>query len=251
MIKRRRPSIGRQRGFLLNPFRFGVPSGGDPNFSSVKLLLHCDGADGATTFTDSSAVGRAVTAAGNAQLDTAQFKFGTASALFDGADDRLSLADSDDWSFGTGAFTIELQVRAASVAAAAELLSHRSAADINNFWYVRLNTDGCISVVAVTGGTTITNIKTTLPITVGAWSHVAVVRSGGTVKIWIDGANADTVTTNATTAWPNPAVPLYVGVAHDGLVNDYSGHLDEIRITKGVARYTATFTPPAAAFPNY
>jgi len=238
----------RQRGFLLNPFRFGQ---GDPSFASVKLLLHFNGADGSTTMTDSSPVARTVTAAGNAQLDTAQFKYGTASLLLDGVDDRLSLADSDDWSFSTGAFTLECWVRPASLAAAAEILSHRSAADGNNFWYVRLNTDGCISVVALNGGTTITNIKTTLPMSVDTWHHLAVVRSGGTVKIWVDGANADTVTTNAATAWPNPAVPLYIGVAHDGLSNDYSGHLDEVRITKGVARYTATFTPPAAAFPNF
>lgn len=161
------------------------------------------------------------------------------------------MADSDDWFFGTGDFTIEMQIRPSSLASASELLSHRSQADINNFWYVRLNTDGCVSVVAVNGGTTVTSVKTELPVTVGVWSHVAVVRSNGSVKIWIDGNNTDTVTTNSSSSWPNPSVLLYVGVAHDGLLNDYSGHMDEVRITKGIARYTTSFVPPNAEFPDF
>lgn len=243
----------RQRGFLLNPFRFGAPGGGsDPHFASVKLLLHFDGADGSTTMTDSSPVGRTVTAAGNAQLDTAQFKYGVASVLFDGANDYLTVGASDDWSFGTGNFTVEFWVRAASAAASAELISNRISSDNNNFWYIRLNTDRCISVVALSGGATAVNIKSQYPLSLNSWAHVAVVRNGGAVKIWINGVSSDTVNTSPTTSvWPANGAPLYVGVAHDGLVNDYSGHLDEVRITKGVARYTATFTPPAAAFPNF
>src|SRR3990167_5725818 len=79
--------------------------GGSAWDSYTQLLLHCDGVDAATTFTDE--IGKAVTANGNAQIDTAQKKFGTASGLFDGTGDYLSLADSDDWNFGAGDFTID------------------------------------------------------------------------------------------------------------------------------------------------
>lgn len=63
--------------------------------SYTKLLLHSDGIDGSTNFTD--VMGHAIFANGNAQIDTAQFKFGGASALFDGAGDGISVADSADW----------------------------------------------------------------------------------------------------------------------------------------------------------
>ena len=54
--------------------------GGDPYFANVSLLLHCDGSDASTTFTDSSSNGHTVTASNDAQIDTAQSKFGGASA---------------------------------------------------------------------------------------------------------------------------------------------------------------------------
>jgi hypothetical protein len=71
------------------------------------LMLHMDGVDTCTHFLDSELTPKAVTAVGNAQIDTAQSKFGNASALFDGAGDYLSVPDSADWAFGTGAFTID------------------------------------------------------------------------------------------------------------------------------------------------
>ncbi len=79
--------------------------------SSAHLLLHCDGADASTTFID--ATGRhQVTVAGNAQVDTAQSKFGGASALFDNnSSSSLTLDGSTDFVFGTGDYTIDFRVR--------------------------------------------------------------------------------------------------------------------------------------------
>jgi len=73
--------------------------------SYTKLLLHMDGADGSTTFTDEA--GHTVTANGNAQIDTAQNVFGGASGLFDGSSGYLTVPDSEDWNFGTGDFTFD------------------------------------------------------------------------------------------------------------------------------------------------
>ena len=83
--------------------------------AQTVLLLHCDGTDASTTFTDSSSPAKTVTAVGDAQLDTAQFKFGTASGLFDGTGDELTVTDHADFDFGTGDFTIEFFVRFNSV----------------------------------------------------------------------------------------------------------------------------------------
>ena len=81
----------------------------DAYFSDVVLLLHMGGTDGSTTFTDEK--GHTVTANGDAQIDTAQSKFGGASALFDGSGDYLSVADSADFEFGSSDFTIDGWVR--------------------------------------------------------------------------------------------------------------------------------------------
>src|SRR3990167_5305793 len=80
------------------------------------LMLHMDGTDGATTFTDSSDNAKTMTAVGNAQIDTAQSKFGGASGLFDGTGDWLTTPDSTDWDLGTGDFTIDFWIRFSSVA---------------------------------------------------------------------------------------------------------------------------------------
>jgi len=90
----------------------GISGGIGGNASFTKLLLHCDAADASTTFTDSSAAGHNFTAAGNAQIDTAQFKFGTSSALFDGTGDYINDATgSSDFAFGTGDFAVDFWVR--------------------------------------------------------------------------------------------------------------------------------------------
>src|SRR3990167_7740340 len=81
----------------------------DPDDTS--LMLHMDGADASTTFTDET--GKTVTANGNAQIDTAQSKFGGAAALFDGAGDYLTVSGSADWDLGTGDFTIDFWFRSA------------------------------------------------------------------------------------------------------------------------------------------
>jgi len=92
---------------LVNPYRFAPAGPTDPDFASVVLLLHCNGSNGGTTFTDNSSYGRAMTANGNAQTSTAQSKFNGSSGLFDGAGDYLTASASSDFTFGTGDYTIE------------------------------------------------------------------------------------------------------------------------------------------------
>ncbi|MDP2941048.1 MAG: hypothetical protein Q8N85_02175, partial [Candidatus Omnitrophota bacterium] len=75
----------------------------------TKLLLHADGADGSTGFSDDT--GHTVLSYGNARIDTNQSKFGLSSAFFDGQNSYLSLADNPDWSFGSSDFTIDLWVK--------------------------------------------------------------------------------------------------------------------------------------------
>src|SRR5690554_1699309 len=96
---------------LLVPVTGWNPKEVDPYFASVVLLLHGDGTDGSTTITDNSGSAHSPTVNGNSQIDTAESQFGGASVLFDGSGDYLEYADSADWDFGTGDFTVEFWMR--------------------------------------------------------------------------------------------------------------------------------------------
>lgn len=213
----------------------------DEFWPKVSLLLNMNGANASTTFVDSSPNFAAVF--GNAQISTAQFKYGAASGFFDGTGDYLSFSDSENFNFGTGNVTVEAWIYPTTTATAREIIAQRSTADNSNFWFLRVTSAAKIQLTAVSGGSTITSITSNGTIAVNTWSHVAAVRSAGTWKIWINGVNSDSVSTNSTSSWPNVGYPLLVG-AGDETSNYFNGYIDDLRITKGAARYTATFAPP-------
>jgi hypothetical protein len=101
----------------IDSYRFGVSGPTDPYFSNVSLLLHGDGTNGSTTIVDSSASPKTLTAFGNAQISTAQSKFGGSSIAFDGTGDYLSISSSNDLTLGTSDFTLETWARLATVSA--------------------------------------------------------------------------------------------------------------------------------------
>lgn len=252
----------RQRGFLLNPARFGgggPPPATDPHYANVSLLLHGDGSDGGTTFTDNSPSPKSPSLYGDVQRDTAQFKFGTASILFDGAGDFLEYAHGAAWEFGTGDLTIECWIRLAAYSpawggayGAALFAQYKAGAGAPVGWQVRINgTSTSYTTINVYTGTTDINFAGAA-LALNTWHHVAVSRNSGTIRGYINGvlygsaANSDDWSTNQVTVRP-----LRIGQLNDGtFLFSINGHMDEARITKGVGRYPAAFTPPTAAFPN-
>jgi len=187
--------------------------------------------------------GHSVTANGNAVIQTTVKRFGTGAAYFDGSGDYLSLADSADWNFGTGDFCIEMWVNPASLSADGEILAQRNTADTSNFFFVRVSaTTGKIRVYAKSGGTVTTDILSNVGVSVSTWTHVAVARINGLVSVYVGGVSSSTVTTNSTGAWPDVGYPLIIG-AGDNVSSYFNGYIDDLRITKGVARYTSNFTP--------
>lgn len=215
------------------------PVTGDPNFSSVSLLLHMDGTNGSTTFTDNSVDNRAITANGGATVSTAQSKYGGASAFFNGTTDSLSFSDPG---LGTGDFTIELWFRTASSVQYAQFVGNESPGYtllINN----SSSTSGDIGLytaagfVCATSGTDYGD---------DAWHHVALTRSGTSVTIWVDGVSRATGTSGSSFSGQTN----FIGRNNFFTPRNLIGYIDDLRITKGVARYSATFTPPTAAFPD-
>jgi hypothetical protein len=220
----------------------------DPNFNNVSLLLHGNGTNGSTTITDNSPTPKTVTAGGDAQISTAQSKFGGASIAFDGTGDRVSVANNAALDFGTGDFTVECWVF--SVAA---LTSYTI-----QYAHIAGKGNGILASTYALGfhqqkinwfANSVFNLGTTT-LTNNTWYHFAVSRSGSTLRLFVNGLQelSRTNTVNYTSSQsfnagdrqasdPSAQYPL-------------NGYIDDLRITKGVARYTTNFTPPTAPFPD-
>lgn len=239
---------------LINVAAFGGGGGGggDPHFANVVLLSAFDGADGATSATDDSNTGRTLTFAGNAQIDTAQSKFGGASLLLDGTGDWVTAADSADWQFD-GEFTIEAWVRWNALPVTASLLSHGASAISYGWWLTSSNT-GQISFRFDDGGdgTPLHSFSSgaTL-VTTGTWYHIAVDRdSSDKMRLYINGVMRGSKTSASGTSF-NSTAALNIG-AIGSVQSPFNGWFDEVRITKGTGRYASDsgFDVPADAFPR-
>jgi len=179
---------------------------------------------------------------GNAQVSTTQAKWGTTSMAFDGTGDYLKLPSNALYTFGTGAYTIEFWIYPNSLAAGTYHVVGANATNgiiiaINNA-KIALNKYGVGDVLAYNTA-----------LTTSTWTHVAIVREGtGTnqTKIYVNGTSVATGTdTNDWTVTTNFGVGANTSDGSQGI----NAYLDDLRITKGYARYTANFTAPTAAFP--
>lgn len=254
------PHKRRQRGFFALPgggLGAVCPggSGGDPYFANVSLLLHMDGANGSTTFTDKSPSPKTVSAGGNAQISTAQSKFGGASCLLDGSGDYLVIpGGSSDFDISSQDLTAECFILLNTGETNGFIFDNRGVAGT---WYSNWN-------LAVIGGkiraelgrqasapgsvqASFTGVTT---LSAGVWYHIAFVRNGANASIYING-NLD-----ATSSAGSPLANAVIGAFYIGYEESQSSSyyldsfIDEVRITKGVARYTANFTPPVSPFPD-
>ena len=238
---------------------------GNPNFAAVSLQLHSDGSNTSTTFADTSPRPKTVTANGNAQISTAQSKWGGSSAKFDGTGDYLSVPAHTDFVFGTGDLTVEAWVYIAANSAlstglrSATVVSYGSQSGGNtNYW--TLQVDGSSATTGTGLSFNVFNsavsgvdkyASAVVSVSQSAWHHVAVTRAGSTWRMFLDGAlqtlSTDTIGAMAIIGMGTNG--LLVGrFAATGYLNELNGYVDDLRITKGVAVYTAAFTPPAAAF---
>jgi hypothetical protein len=186
---------------------------------------------------------KTITASGNAQVDTAQSKFGSASALFDGTGDRLSIGSSNDLAFGTGDFTVEMWFRMASVQASPTLIDWRPG---SNGAYVSLSLDnGKPYLYANTG----VRILSATALSATTWYHLALSRSGTSTKLFVDGTQVGSTYTDSTSYVGTTPTIGELNAAWGLTGYGFSGHIDEIRISN-IARYTANFTAPTSAFVN-
>jgi len=214
----------------------------------VKLLLHCDGTDASTTFTDSSDQARTVTANLDAQVDTDQSVFGGASALFDGTGDYLSIPDSDDWELWSGDATIDLRVRFNGEPASNATFCAQRVDSVVGWFFQYSTSEGLRFNSSIPPGFSRGLFTAAFTPTPEVWYHVAIERYGSDTNFYVDGTM---LTTNVGIVWgtqDNHAVPLFIGGNDAGTV-PLNGWIDELRISKGIARYKgSSFTPPTAAY---
>lgn len=217
----------------------------DPFFSSVVALLHLDGTNGSTTFTDQKA--HSFTSIGGASLSTTGPKFGSASLAMNGTSQAIQSATSTDWEFGSGDFTIELWIFPTSISSSALMdLVVRWASF--GFGLGLDQTTGYIRAYVQNSGGAVFVTSTAAP-AINSWSHVAYVRDGATLRTYLNGVQVGSAAISGSIN--TISSPLYVG-SEAAAIRWFPGRFDELRITKGVCRYPGgtTFAVPTAAFPN-
>ena len=232
----------------------------DPYFDSVSLLCPFNGTDGDTTSSDLSTIGHTLTFNGNSALDGDIRKFGFTSLGLDGASDYVSVPDHISFSPESGSFTIEFHVRFAvdpGTGLAAMVTKWDNPADgVNKEWTVRLNNNLLGLVVSANGTSPIIFADVAWNPSVDTWYHIACVldRELATdeTRFYVDGiqVGASDTTANATATIFQGATNVWIG-GYGGGTNDWvNGNIANVRITKGVARYTANFTPPQQSYPT-
>ena len=222
---------------------YTVPTAPVTAIANTQLLLNYTNAG----IPDATAKGDWETV-GNAQISTAQSKFGGSSMYFDGSGDRLINLASSQYSlfdFGTGNFTIEFWFYCINTTSG--IVYARGASGHNLcVVYLGANATDRVSFYAAASGAG-TAIQSAGTPAVSTWNHAAIVRQNGTVTVYLNGTGG-TPTSNTTNITNSSYVPSIGDYNHSPL--PFAGYIDDFRITKGYARYTTNFTPPTTAFPT-
>ena len=182
---------------------------------------------------------------GNVQVNTSVFKYGTGSLKFNGSTDYLSIPAKPTLAFGAGDFTVEGWVYANALGSYNAVIAQWPAGngDATNS-YVLESVGSSMNFYWVSG-VTLYGPATLGTITTGVWIHYAICRSGNTLYPFKNGVLGTTVSITQTLNSPASAITVGGSVAGAGY---WDGYIDELRITKGYARYTAAFTPSTGAF---
>jgi len=188
---------------------------------------------------------------GNAQISTTQSKFGGSSMYFDGTGDYLYIPSTQfqNFAFGTGDFTIECWLYQVSFSGDTVWMASYFtwSSSVNFYCATRAGTPNILLFRAGDSLPIVINGNT--GITANTWTHVAITRASGVTRMFVGGV----LQTNTHTGSVNISAtvqPVGIGAANNG-TEPINGYIDDLRITKGYARYVANFTPPTQAFPTY
>jgi len=223
----------------------------DLEWSRVSLLVHGSGTAG-SSIVDSSLSPKPLTVLGSAQISTAQSKFGSGSIYLDGGSSYLSTPAAEAFQFDAGNFTIESWVYQAnnttgySSGIQSIVGQYRLGAN-ENASFGLLTIAGQPQAAFFSGNALVASVNAPSPLALNTWNHLAVVRNGNLVTLYVNGVSVGSSALFANLS----ASSRNVAIGADSIgAGDWNGYLSDLRITKGFARYTGNFTPPAQAFPN-
>ena len=187
---------------------------------------------------------KTVTFNDDAQLDTTVKKFGTASLKLDGANDSISIPSSGDLGFGTNTdFTIEFWAYANTTGlSSATLFDLRDNGTDAEGLSLAFRAAGEVDLRV---GTTTAITGSGAGIATGVWKHYAIAREGTDTRLFVDGTQRGIKFSDTTDYGSSKGIVF--GADFDGASNNVTGWIDEVRIEKGVAKYTGNFTAPTSA----
>ncbi len=223
----------------------------DPFFSSVVLLTPFDGDDGDAFSSDLSDSAHSLTFVSDAEIQTVQSKFGGSSLRVRKTDDddKVSIADNADWNFGSGDWTLDCHVRFDGDPGTAgnSLLSQFGSGQRN--WMLQYFNNNLFFYYSTNGSNLITNSGAFNPAG-NTWYHIATDRSGSTLRGYVDGVVKYTADIS-TDVFHDSTALAFIGGEAETAANTLIGWMDNVRITKGVARYAGAFNPPTEAYPTF
>jgi predicted nucleic acid-binding Zn ribbon protein len=190
-----------------------------------------------------ASTGNLLTKAGNTTASNTQRQFTSSSAIyFDGSGDYLTFAPGSRFAFGTGDFTIECWVYLDSSIVDQHIIDARNSSQTTNwvFGWAAGTSNGTLGYY--TGSTTMTMGSSWQT---NRWYHLAVTREGTTLKGFVDGAQVNSITDSRN--YNVSPTTSYIGDRYSA-TNQFTGYIQDLRVTKGLARYTSNFTPPTVEF---
>lgn len=227
----------------------------DPYYNNVSLLMHMNGSNNGVSFTDSSKNNLSISVSG-AVTSTAQSKFGGSSAYFNGSS-HLQINDTPELEFGTSNFTMEAWVYLATNDTTAHAICSKDTvvgtvgSNTGREWIWRINRSisrvQFITFDAPVGGTTIIALSDLYTFNQNVWNHLAISRIATTVYFFINGDpyGSGTCVNNIQSQTSN----IRIGSGFfSGSEFRMNGYIDELRITKGIARFSNKFSPQGVQF---
>jgi hypothetical protein len=213
--------------------RMRMCSGKKPPDEYTMSLLHMNGADETSIFTDET--GRIWTTyyEPHSKIDTAQYKFGGASARLT---NRIETDDIADFQFGNQDFTIDFWFKLPNLTSDHYLFEHSTTL----YMLVDYSNSNKIACPFKASTGMVSTLTSSIGITDLLWHHAAIVRDTNYLYLFIDGVARDTADITGRTEFAEVS-PFYIG-------RSFGGWIDEFRISKGIARWTANFTPPTQEY---
>jgi hypothetical protein len=219
-------------GYVYNG-NFTPPTAPLTAISGTELLINGTNAG----IIDKSQSVKTLTLVGDTKSSTTQTKYLTSSMAFDGTGDRIEVANSTELQMGTGDFTFEWWWYPTAAAIMRPICINGTGA---GSWSIIMYANQTFDLAFATSPV----FSSAVSYSINTWEHIAIVRENGTVTCYVDGISQQSATNttnlNATTV---------LGIGYDTAASSqaYQGYMSDVRITKGLARYTSSFTPPTAA----